>query len=88
MSGTILIKFSAGPGEKAGSLVHRLRNFGEEVFHQLRDTNWGEIGLDEVDLATSEFAVRGIKQAERRRLARWLQDEAARQQLIVSLQDR
>ncbi|WP_439603208.1 hypothetical protein [Devosia sp.] len=88
MSGTILIKFSAGPGEEAGSLAHRLRNFGEDVFRHLRDTNWGEIDLDEVDLATSEFAVRGIKQAERQRLARWLQDEAARQQLIVSLEDR
>lgn len=88
MFGTILIKFSAGPGEEAGAMVHRLRNFGEDVFRQLRDTNWGDIDLDEVDRATSEFAVRGIKQAERQRLARWLQDEAARQQLIVSLEDR
>ncbi|HEV2514034.1 MAG TPA: hypothetical protein VGV07_02200 [Devosia sp.] len=88
MPETILIRFTASPGEEAESMAHRLRNFGEDVFRRLRDNEWGEIDLDEVDLATSELLITGIKQANRRRLARWLEEEAARQHLIVSIEER
>ena len=88
MAGTILIRFTASPGEEAGSMVHRLRNFGEDVDRVLRDNNWGEIDHDEVDHATWEFAVTGIRQTNQRRLASWLEEEAARQHLIVSIEER
>ena len=86
MSVTIVIKFKAQPGEEA-DLIHRLRNFGEDVFRLLRENEWGKVDIDEVDRATAEFAVTGIKQANRLRLMRWLAEEAARQHLIITLEE-
>ncbi len=88
MSATILIRFRAAPGEEPGVLIHRLRNFGEDVFRQLRESEWGKVDIDEIDCATEEFTVTHIKQANKLRLMRWLAEEAARQHLAVTLEER
>jgi hypothetical protein len=60
MSRTIVIRFPKDQDEEF-SLIHRLRNFGEDVFRHLRDSEkgWGEIDLAEVDAATSQFTILG-----------------------------
>jgi hypothetical protein len=48
-------------------LVHQWRNFGEDVWGQLREEC--EVSIDEIDASTSEFFVRGIHKRELRTIA-------------------
>ena len=48
-------------------LVHQWRNFGEDVYRELREEC--DISIDEIDASTSEFFVRGIHKRELRATA-------------------
>jgi hypothetical protein len=48
-------------------LVHEFRNFGEDVYRDLRSEC--EISIQEIDASTSEFHLRGIHKREVRSLA-------------------
>jgi hypothetical protein len=85
MSKSVVIHFEPDQDDEY-SLIHRLRNFGEDVFRQLRDNGWGEVSLHEVDRATEHFTVRSIKASKLRTLLRWVEQEAARQHLRVTIE--
>ena len=44
------------------NMVHQWRNFGEDVYRELRDEC--EVSIDEIDASTSEFFLRGIHKRE------------------------
>jgi hypothetical protein len=53
--------------EPAPNLVHEFRNFGEDVYHALRDEC--EVSIGEIDASTSELRLRGIHKRELRTIA-------------------
>ena len=69
------------------SLLHRFHNFGEDVFSWLRDKKGsGEVDFAEIDGPSGRFAVRGIRAHKSRRLLTWLEQEATRQHLALTLE--
>lgn len=44
--------------EPTGDVVHRFRNFGEDIYRELRDTC--SVNTDEIDHSTTSFVVRDI----------------------------
>lgn len=82
---TILIRFPTDQADEL-ILIHRLRNYGEDVYRYTRDNGKGvgELDLDEVDAAVTEFSIRGVAQSKVRKLRKWVEDEAARQNLLVT----
>ena len=84
MSRTITINF---PPERnyADSLIPKLRNFGETVWHYVKDNELGIADLEEIDRATTFFTVHRVKATKLRRLSKWLEDEASRQFLTITL---
>ncbi len=84
---TILIRFPTDQSEEF-SLIHRLRNYGEDVYRYTRDhgKGTGEVELDEVDAATTEFSVRGVANSKVRRVCQWLEKEAARQNMQIIIE--
>jgi hypothetical protein len=63
MAKTLKVQLSAPSPE----LVHFFRNFGEEVYRDLRSEC--EISIQEIDASTSEFHLRGIHKREVRSVA-------------------
>jgi hypothetical protein len=55
MSAAIKIAVSDEP---TSDIVHRFRNFGEDVYRALRDTC--SVSIEEVDASTTSFTVRNI----------------------------
>ena len=55
MSAAIKIEIS---DEATGDDVHRFRNFGEDIYRELRDTC--SLNVDEIDQSTTTFVVRDI----------------------------
>ncbi len=55
MSAAIKIAISDEP---TSDIVHRFRNFGEDVYRSLRDTC--SVSIEEVDASTTSFTVRDI----------------------------
>lgn len=55
MSAAIKIEIS---DELTGDIVHRFRNFGEDIYRELRDTC--SVSIDEIDRSTTTFMVRDI----------------------------
>ena len=55
MSVAIKIMISDLP---TSEVIHRFRNFGEDIFRLLRDTC--SVNIEEIDRATDSFVVRGI----------------------------
>lgn len=55
MSAAIKIEISDEP---TGDVIHRFRNFGEDIYQELRATC--SVNLDEIDRATTSFMVRDI----------------------------
>lgn len=82
---TILIRFPTHQSEHSG-LIHRLRNYGEDVYRYTRNygKGFGEVDIDEVDAATTEFSVRGVAGSKVRRVLQWLEEEATRQNLEIN----
>ena len=67
-------------------LLHRFHNFGEDVFRWLGDKKGaGEVDFAEIDGPSGQFVIRNVKVAMSRRLLQWLEQEAARQNLAISL---
>ena len=64
-------------------LVHRMRNYGEDVYRYTRDNGMGEVDLGEVDAAKSHFSIHRVAQRKARDLFKWLEKEAARQNLAI-----
>ncbi len=56
MAKTLLVQISDAP---TPDVVHRFRNFGEDVYRALRDSC--DIDVQEIDASTNRFHVRGIK---------------------------
>ena len=81
---TILIRIPTDQSDEF-DLIHRLRNYGEDVYRYTRDAGkgMGEVDLDEVDAAISEFSIRGVAHSRVRRLREWVEDGAVRQSLQV-----
>lgn len=44
--------------ESTGDVVHRFRNFGEDIYRALRDVC--AVSIDEIDRSTTTFVVRDI----------------------------
>ena len=59
MSAAIKIEISDPP---TSEVVHRFRNFGEDIYRLLRDTC--SVDIDEIDAATSSFVVRDIRRRD------------------------
>ena len=55
MGAAIQIQISDEP---TSDIVHRFRNFGEDVYRALRDTC--SVSIEEIDASTTSFAVRNI----------------------------
>jgi len=85
MSRTVMIHFPQHQDDR-DSLVHRLRNFGEVVFQQVKTEDWGRLSLAEVDRATTQFAVTEVKASKVRRLVDWINKEAERQHLQIAVE--
>jgi hypothetical protein len=59
MSAAIKIAISDEP---TSDIIHRFRNFGEDVYRALRDTC--AVSIEEVDASTTSFTVRGIHRSD------------------------
>jgi hypothetical protein len=51
------------------SLMHRVRNFGEDLYRACRDDGWAEISLADVDRAMDRLRVRVRSSKRERRIA-------------------
>jgi len=54
---TIAFDGTAQPDTLDRDLVHRLRNFGEDLYREFSESGYAEISIDEIDTATSELRV-------------------------------
>jgi len=72
----IIIDFDAEPDERA--LIHRVRNFGEDLFRACREDGWAEISLDEMDRATNQLIVKVGSARRERRIAAMIEALLAR----------
>jgi hypothetical protein len=82
---TVVIHFHPEQDERA-LLIHRLRNFGEEVWTQAREAEWGTVNLREVDRATTQFSVTDVHAKKLRRLTGWIQEKADLRNLRISIE--
>ena len=80
---TVQIRIVCRPPDQF-DLIHRLRNYGEDVYRYTRDNGMGQVDLDEVDSAKDQFSVRGVANSKVRRLCRWLEKEGSRQNLQIA----
>jgi hypothetical protein len=55
--------------QNAPALIHKLRNFGEEVWRVCKDDGWGSIALEDVDSATDQLIVTVSSSRHVRRMA-------------------
>ena len=72
MAKTILVRISDEP---TPDIVHRFRNFGEDVYRALRDSC--DVDIDEIDASTDRFHVRGIKARQVGRVTKLIESELA-----------
>jgi hypothetical protein len=83
---TIVVRLLTPAGKEPA--LHEFRNFGEDVFRWLRGNDAGEVDLTEVDASNGEFTIRRVKRSKSRTVMRWVSDEAERQHLPISLEER
>ena len=55
MASQITVHFDGA--SKVDQLVHRIRNWGEELYLGLRDERWAFVSMDDIDRATDRIAV-------------------------------
>jgi hypothetical protein len=55
MTWKIVVYFDCG--QNAPALIHKVRNFGEDLWRACTDDGWGSIALEDVDSATDQFVV-------------------------------
>jgi hypothetical protein len=53
--------------------IHRMRNFGEALYHTLQENGWGSISLQEIDSATSQLRVAVFPRRSVRQTAQMVQ---------------
>ncbi len=70
MAKTLLVQIS---GQPTPEIIHRFRNFGEDIFRALRDSC--DVDLDEIDASTDRFHVRGIKARQVGRVVKTIESE-------------
>jgi hypothetical protein len=85
MSRSLVISFNSDQAELYG-LIHRTRNFGEDVYRFLQTNGWGEINMGEVDAAITQLIIRDIKHSKVRRVAVWVEEEMTRQHLLGAVE--
>jgi hypothetical protein len=62
MAPDIVIDFEVPTDSSArADIVHRIRNFGEDLYRELKRSGLAEIDLDEVDRAIDQIHARAIK---------------------------
>jgi len=66
MARQIVVDFNLG--RDRCSDIHRIRNFGEDLYRQCRDEGWASISITDVDPATDELRV-SVRSARRVRQA-------------------
>ena len=84
MAREIVIDFTLGMNRSSD--LHRIRNFGEDLYRKCCDDQWASISLSEVDRATDQLRVslcsgrrlRRIEQMIQKLLERHCLDEIAR----------
>jgi hypothetical protein len=70
MARQIVIDFTLGPDR--GYDIHRIRNFGEDLYRRCREDGWASISIHDVDRATDQLRV-SVRSARRvRRIARMI----------------
>ena len=70
MSREIRIEISDKPSV---DIVHRFRNFGEDVYRALKDSC--NVDLGEIDKATTAFTVRGVHRRDVRRITKIIEKQ-------------
>ena len=79
MSAAIKIRIA---GEPTSDIVHRFRNFGEDVYRALRDTC--SVSIEEVDASTTSFTVRDIHRRDLGDVTQTIKRELKRHQFDSS----
>jgi len=62
MARQIIINFILGPDRSSD--IHRIRNFGEDLYRHCRNDGWASISIADVDRATNQLRV-SIRSARR-----------------------
>jgi hypothetical protein len=57
-------------------LIHRFRNFGEEVYRSLKETC--SVSIEEIDASTNTFVVQGIRRRDLGRVTLAIKDAVKR----------
>ena len=73
-----LIIIDSEPGH-----IHRMRNFGEALYHALQKNGWGSISLDEIDRATTQLRVAVFPRRSGRQIAQLIQKLLAKHHLAA-----
>ena len=63
-------------------VVHRFRNFGEDIYRALRDQC--SVSIDEIDASTTSFLVKDIHRQDVRRISKIIREELRRHNLEAS----
>ena len=63
-------------------VVHRFRNFGEDIYRALRDQC--SVSINEIDAATTSFLVRDIHKRDVRRISKIIREELRRHNFEAS----
>jgi len=79
MARHIVIDFTLGPDRNSD--IHRIRNFGEELWAACRADGWSSISLNDVDRATDQLIV-AVRSARRvRRTVQMIEELLAKHHL-------
>lgn len=81
---TLVVRFTGERGSEFG-WAHDFRNFAENVSRWMRDSGHGLVDLDEVDSGAPHFEVKGVAGSHRRRVIRWIEEEAERQRQPIAI---
>jgi hypothetical protein len=74
MARRVIINFDLGD-------VHRIRSFGEELYHACLEDGWASISLGEIDRATTQLGVIVRSTRKVRRIVRMIEDLLRRHSL-------
>ena len=62
--------------EPTPDIVHRFRNFGEDIYRALRDEC--SVSIEEIDASTTSFSVRNIHKRDLGRITKIIKEELRR----------
>jgi hypothetical protein len=65
----IIIDFDFRTDQNASTEIHRIRNFGEDLYRACRDDGWASVSLQQVDRATNQLRVAVRSKRRIRRIA-------------------